>query len=338
MKNPFRLLVIPLVLTVTQIAWTGGYDFSGNGGGIPENNIRYAYHHLHKFLDDYLETCKIRMCNTSGSELRDIVKIKEVAFHFSFNADGLHLCSQDDCPVTFITKPNENHRAFVVKGGRIYANIPQFYADDGKVGTFLPEIVSLLTHEFGHLAGFSDHEYLDYLGGKIRSFTERKPFESELPFLPQGVSISAYLFNFDLTPQQRPDLVLNVGSGQFLLSRPIEKSIENEFLARPETQSFCPLNSARYFYKYEIENLSWPLSNQLLSDLTNRIDSVVAMRASLKLSCYSISDSGNTIEHIHDQYFHDFRIDFSVRFSEDGQPSSSTDLIRVNLTAPRHKK
>src|SRR5690606_27916037 len=144
------------VVVSTQIASVGGYDFAGNGGGSPENNIRYAYHYLHKFIEEYLETCKVRLCNTPSNSLQDLVSIKEVAFKYSFRQDGLHLCSTSDCPVTFITRPSENHRAFLVKNGRIYANIAQLYSDNGKIVVFLPEIISLLIHEFGHLAGIDD--------------------------------------------------------------------------------------------------------------------------------------------------------------------------------------
>lgn len=157
---------------ISVTGFTKGGDVVGNGAGLSENNVIYAY----KLLPQLLETCIAKeSCYQTQTDLLAFKKIKQaltVSLRNELN-EMLQFVSATGAPDFFVTGLNEPDRiakTCLNEGCTVFFNIDLL----NRRNLNYPNLASILTHEFGHQAGFTDHAYLDGLGAKIRTLAESK--------------------------------------------------------------------------------------------------------------------------------------------------------------------
>jgi hypothetical protein len=159
------IFVLSLVLLSFPSARAGGSEV-GNGGGLAEKNLLFAYTNLPKFISLCLETPLCRLSADEKTLLEGIglslskeqEKVGQLVFQTSsdfFKIDGL------------IRIAKTGNRI----GDPIYLNSDLLYTATGP-GQFkaldIPMALSILIHELGHHQGVQDHARLDLLGTKMQ--------------------------------------------------------------------------------------------------------------------------------------------------------------------------
>ena len=323
------LLGLIYVFMMSSPAIAGGeYDFVGNGAGRAENNVLYAHQNLYKFLENFIDHCRKSRCHLNSKQMANLVSIKHTADRQIGHPDRIILCwSKSDCPVSFQTGENQPHRIFVTLGELIYVNIPQFYSSDGKLIVQLPEIISYLVHEMGHIIGLEDHQYLDFLGNNVREIVERKleATEISLPFSNSDVSIQ--MFNFESSDQQNADLNLNLGSKMVELSPAVSLGIYIWFKEHPQARLSC-LNESLDNFKFQLANLHWLESANLMNAFEKRSIAIdIKIQANLLVSCTSQYGSvSETRLDSNKNEFLDITLSIPIMFGKDRSPQLAGPL------------
>ncbi|QDK47016.1 hypothetical protein DOM22_18555 [Bdellovibrio sp. ZAP7] len=218
----FRSLVMMAITmsTVAANALVGG-DFIGNGGGIAEKNVLYAYERL----EQYIEVCLTSDACKLDSRQRQIIAQIAKGLPQEVRSRMLYFGSEQKTPGFFVI----DGLVRVAKTGSspgtpIYINSDLLYskAPTGEyTAVSIPEAVAILVHEFGHHYGGYPHEELDLLGVRISMLVQSKL--SITPLLPWSNDFSAMVFTKDVYTAT-PDVILNVGEDLIDIS----KAIENE--------------------------------------------------------------------------------------------------------------
>lgn len=294
-------------------AYSAGADFAGNGGGRPENNIRYAFHNMYKFIEDYTFHCQKTRCQLSSKEYQDLFIIKSKAFDLSYQPEALVYCYEHSvCPVTFATQKDEPHRSMVAKDQKVYVNISHFYENDRPVSD-LTETLSLLFHEIGHLANVtaphvSSHDYLDYLGGKIRHYVLKTPFELEFPHVAHDISI--YYFEFLESGLHTPDTLLNVGEDQVSLGAKIKSYVKQH------EKDTCAVENDNIFINYNLNNLHWQTSEEVVSYLEGHKSTTITLSGNIEVMCNRLSADYVNWETLYKNRIFNFKIQIPVNFEK----------------------
>lgn len=324
MKRSIQTLLALQIAFFSNIALHAGVDFAGNGGGRPENNIRYVFHNMYKFIEDFAFHCQKTRCHLSSKEFQDIFKIKSKAFNLSFQPEALVYCyEQSACPVTFKTVKDEPHRSMVVKDEKIYVNISHFY-DNNKPIADLTETLSLLFHEFGHIANItypntSSHDYLDYLGGKIRHYVLKTPFELEFPHIDEDISI--YYFEFLESGLHTPDTLLNIGDEQISLGSPLK-----HFISEYEKDK-CNIKDDHLFINYTLNNLHWKTSKEVVQLLESKKATTLVLSGNIEVSCNELTEDFSSWNSLYKNRLYNFEVKIPVNFEE-----QSIKALQENIT------
>lgn len=168
MNSIFLKQTFIFLLAITRV-WAYGGSEAGNGGGLSEKNILFAYKHLNEYVDLCL---KSRSCQLNAIEKALLEKIREV------------LPQEQKTPLVFFAE-SAKPGFFIIDGmpkiaktgslvgDPIYINLDLLYAKQSQ-NTYqfvdLPLSASILLHELGHHQGILDHALLDHLGTAMQTF------------------------------------------------------------------------------------------------------------------------------------------------------------------------
>jgi len=155
-------------ITSITLSFAGG-DVAGNGGGIAEQNLAFAYTNLDRFLDICLHSniCELNKEETALTEnIRAALKSEKTHEHqLIFDSEKKH-------PGTFLIDGLIRlAKTGDAIGSPIFINTDLLYIkdDSGEVKALdLPTAAAILTHELGHHQGTREHQLLDLLGSKVR--------------------------------------------------------------------------------------------------------------------------------------------------------------------------
>ncbi|WP_413585593.1 hypothetical protein [Bdellovibrio sp. HCB274] len=208
-----------VLASVSVTAFAGpGSDWVGNGGGIAEKNVLFAYERLEK----YIEVCLTSdSCKLTPREREIIAKIAK-SLPQEVRSRMLYFGSEKKTPGFFII----DDLVRVAKTGStvsspIYINSDLLYSKNA-AGEFtavsVAEAVAILIHEFGHHHGNYTHEELDLLGVRISMLVQMKT--SVTPLLPWSNDVSAMVFTKDVYTAY-PEVILNVGDDLIDISKAI---------------------------------------------------------------------------------------------------------------------
>lgn len=159
---------------ISSVSSAGGASVIGNGAGIVENNIQYAYSSLPDLVSECLRTNR---CEISPTEAKTFSRILTVLSANASNAERILFVSEKENPGFFDTGVNEKHR--IAKTGLtpndpIYINSDLLYNEKGQPNLDLPTIASILLHEVGHQSGEQNHAFLDIIGSKLKKMISQK--------------------------------------------------------------------------------------------------------------------------------------------------------------------
>lgn len=201
----FKLIVAALFIGLPAHA-----DKVGQGAGISENNIQFAY----RYVDKYIQLClAIKDCTEDGTQTDVLRKIlaslnderKTVPqIGFKRTADGIF----------FVDGKLRAGLTWNYVGAPIYFNLDLIYTTDnqGRVsGITLQTALALLVHELGHHQGVLDHDWLDRLGQRVSRMLDGRLFSSLLG--PDRPNITASYIYFDTQSPGPAFTELLVGDG-----------------------------------------------------------------------------------------------------------------------------
>ncbi|WP_419173180.1 hypothetical protein [Halobacteriovorax sp.] len=145
-------------------------DYVGNGGGVVEQDFTNALLNLPLYIEDCLLSLDCELTNKEESDLQKILKTARIN---SKDSEKLIFLSGENSGKLFYTEGEHKVRLAVTgltNDAPIFINSDLLYeeVDQRDVPAIdFGQIVTLLIHETGHLSGFKDHHYLDYLGAKV---------------------------------------------------------------------------------------------------------------------------------------------------------------------------
>lgn len=174
MKICISLILLALsALARAETRPNNGGNLVGNGAGLAEAELVYAYQRLPETIDRCLE---LKACGISPAEKSLLERVRAILRDFPDPADKIHVLSERELPGFFSTGANEQHRIAKTDSRTrsiIFVNRDALYDAAGRSAIDLPRAASVLTHELGHQAGEESHLALDVLGGKLRAQLER---------------------------------------------------------------------------------------------------------------------------------------------------------------------
>jgi hypothetical protein len=174
-----HILCFGLVL-VSSLSLAGG-SIAGNGGGIAEKQLDFAFDHLEEYLDFCLGT---PLCGLNDDETKWAQAIRLSHSEEKSHGAVLQFRPGHAMPRFF----SVDGRLRVAKtgdhiGDPIYLNVDLLYVEtENKMqqAIDLPMAISILVHELGHHHGISDHDRLDRLGTKLQTFFLKQSLHSEI--------------------------------------------------------------------------------------------------------------------------------------------------------------
>lgn len=185
--------------TLGSVAYAGAEGGSSvrNGAGLVEQNFTYAYQSLPKAI----ASCQASpACGNRAADqavMRAVLEVLRQA-QSSYREEGiLDFISGQANPGFFDTAPGQSHRVArteLAPGATVYINVDQLYLADGNPALDLGAITAILFHEFGHQAGYSDHQQLDRIGARIRgSLADRTMrYGSSIGSMPLEMTVINY--------------------------------------------------------------------------------------------------------------------------------------------------
>lgn len=169
MNKFFQIFLACHLLFLPLQTWAG--DKVGNGGGIAEQNINYAYLKLQTILSLCLSSAS---CLNSKDQQMLVQKIITSLPKEYGNTTPFKFISGKTRPDIFLI--NGSYRTAVTGnnvGDLININTDLIYFDNEKYEREPLSIASamgLLTHEFGHHHQELNHDYLDLIGAQVKAF------------------------------------------------------------------------------------------------------------------------------------------------------------------------
>jgi hypothetical protein len=190
----FFVFCLPLLAPAKEQSGNGS-GLVGNGAGLVEQNVFFAYQSLGKAMEDCLFLQAL--CGVSPREQALLKAIQSLQQRFPANEERLQFLSGKENPGFFDTAPGQSHRIAktgLLAGDTIYFNSDLLYTSTGQPALDLPAIYALLTHELGHQTGNPDHGELDRLGAKLRGFFQSRI--QQMRYDSEVFSVSFQIINF----------------------------------------------------------------------------------------------------------------------------------------------
>jgi hypothetical protein len=215
-------LVFSLVLSsVPSLAQAGG-DYIGNGGGLAEKNIFFAFMNV----DRYARLClDVRSCRLTEAERVILADIME-AMKQERKVNPIQFASEKKQPGFFILNGEMKLAKTGSKvGSPIFVNRDMLYTRSS-LGTIhamsIADALAMLVHEIGHHVSDASHEALDLLGVKVSMFLQNQI--QTTPLLPWNDQISATIVQ-PQAAQAFPQILLNVSDEILDLSKAFQDSV-----------------------------------------------------------------------------------------------------------------
>jgi hypothetical protein len=220
------------IIRQIEIERSRGGDIIGNGGGLGEMNFVYALTHLADFIQD-----AIRNYGLSGEDAQNLLKIAALSRREARKSDKLIFVSASKHPEIFET-PYESEVRLAVTGlsaaAPIFVNLDLIYKKNfGMVEIMgLPEMVSILVHELGHQIGIEDHQYLDFLGARVRHLVNRDMSRISRPL---GESERFEMLSFNYWTGSIPKIVFSIAGKQRSFDKELNSALKCSNGQRPYT-------------------------------------------------------------------------------------------------------
>lgn len=234
-----RLAVVFAAMTFASgftvaTAQANGGGLVGNGAGVGQHNVIYAYQLVPSAIEACLAT---EGCVQSERDRRLLNDIARIASRRQATADFIRFLvgterNERGLPL-FETDPSPSHmyssHRFVVSFGPglpVLWNSSQLHLPDGSVSPVASDVANLVAfwiHELGHQALEQDHVYLDGLGSRVRVRMRQRSFD--LPFEDMvSPSISIVMTGISYArDQSRASLFLRDGRQLIDLSAKIQE-------------------------------------------------------------------------------------------------------------------
>lgn len=170
MKSKTIIFILFLLNGLGSSAFSGG-DIIGNGGGLAEQNLSYAFIHLKNILPLCMES---EIC-LPNSKHREIVKniisalpqeyLRSQPLRFLSGNKHPEIFYIDDSPRTAVTGSNIGDPIFI-NTDLIYKSI---HGDLQPIS--ISDAIGLLVHELGHHHQIKNHDLLDWIGAQVKAFS-----------------------------------------------------------------------------------------------------------------------------------------------------------------------
>ncbi len=217
----------------TSVSFAGG--IVGNGAGLVEQNIQFAYLNLPKIISG----CHManNQCGLTQEESSILKSIEQIVLQNYTSEDRIQFVSEKLNPGFFTTSSTENYR--IAKTGLdtklpIFFNVDELYDLSGRPSLDFSTVVALLIHEVGHQTGEPNHAKLDILGAKIRFSLSNKLATFDFEFASSQNRIQFNILTYPMpTPIAEVYFTAKSGKSLQLTSRIMKKincSKENEVL------------------------------------------------------------------------------------------------------------
>ncbi|MES2856775.1 MAG: hypothetical protein V4692_12965 [Bdellovibrionota bacterium] len=174
MKTFLAPIAFALVMTMGIGAGAGDGSSVGNGGGLSENNLLFAWMRMGVYVEACMAT---KYCGLTFPE-RDLLEKIYNAHEDELAGPGIQFKSSKEFPDVFDTDESGQPRSAVTGsevGSPIIFNVERLYpiVDGEPQALDVLQAVGFLVHELGHHHGIQDHTYLDRLGGKVRDYLSK---------------------------------------------------------------------------------------------------------------------------------------------------------------------
>ena len=169
MRMRIVLMMFSLLAANIAAAKNGSGSDAGNGGGLAEKNVTFAYMNLEKYADLCLGT---GLCRLMSPEKDLLAKIRGALPAEKAKEGQIVFRSEKDKPGFFqIEGQLRVAKTGNSVGDPIYVNTDLlYYPVSGEMRAVdIPLSVSILVHELGHHQGVKDHAALDVLGSKLQA-------------------------------------------------------------------------------------------------------------------------------------------------------------------------
>jgi hypothetical protein len=191
-------------------------DVMGNGGGLAEQNIIYAYGNITTFIDICLDSNDCRL----DDKEKDILKKIKANMHREYVQGQIVFKSERAEPGTFLLHGEPKiAKTWLYVEAPIYINKDLLYQTNtaGKVVPLdLSKAVAIMIHELGHHHNINDHTMLDLLGVKVSMAVGRDLEKARV--LPGYQNLQATVIT-KMGTHTKPTVLLYVGDQIFDISK-----------------------------------------------------------------------------------------------------------------------
>lgn len=170
-EGKVKTLIFLLIVLNSPMVFAGGGDTFGNGGGLSENNLLFAWVKLKSAVQSVVYSRASGLTIPEAELLTKIFKSHDE----EMRGAGIQFLSSQQNPGVFDADESGIPRTGVTGsevGSAIYFNLERLYPVRDGVEQPIDYVTALgfLVHELGHHHGVKDHAFLDQLGGKVRDF------------------------------------------------------------------------------------------------------------------------------------------------------------------------
>lgn len=209
-KHTFYLLIS----LITSVVFAG---HEVGGGGIAENNVLYAYHHLDAIIDLCFHSHG--GCSLEEKETLLLSKIRSSLPEEKKTVDQIVFLSEAKNPGFFIVEGQVRIAKTAYRiGAPIHFNQDLMYPKEMAVPTStglvpndrpldIPLAAAILIHELGHHQGEKNHTFLDLLGTKVQSVL--RVYTQELDGGPEARYLISNAYEYQTTGTS--DLIVRDG-------------------------------------------------------------------------------------------------------------------------------
>lgn len=205
-------------------------DVMGNGGGLAEQNLVFAYKNIPQFIDVCLNSDD---CHLSLTEKKILLEIQAEMPNEYLNGK-LVFKSETKNPGTFLINGElKIAKTYLYVGAPIFINKDLLYQKN-RAGKFVPysmaQATALLIHELAHHLKYTDHTALDLLGSKVAMLVDRQV--EEVRILPGRDDLKLMTINF-LDKKSHPIVLLYIGEKIINISEKIKKEVTCSLISLP---------------------------------------------------------------------------------------------------------
>lgn len=250
-------------------AMLAGGDIIGNGGGLAEQEFRFAYLRVPSVIEGCLTS---PVCTFSEIDKGLLRRIKNIAKNSIKNKDRLIFLSEKKYPGFFRdneTGPVRIAKTAFIPGAPIFINLDMIYQNSLAVVDF-PLMVSILIHELGHQADIRSHSRLDEIGSWLREYI----LQDSSQIIQEVGGSTAIVKVYNLKEANKFSEVFFSYHGMIIS---LKERIKKQLSCKNEKN--IPIG-------YEISNLHW-----LRQEVRNRFYFKVPIKGWIKTYCLDIETS-----------------------------------------------